>query len=213
MNTTTLSFRIRNGWPIEEALNTPVRQTNVKYTYNGQTLTLKEWAKVTKIKVKTLQNRLDQGWPLDRTLMESPVSPKSWEVTGKKVCQHCNLELPIEMFHRVHATHAPYPYCKDCYRYNCTKKRNLKRYIVIQHYSPEFKCQLCPETRIAALDVDHINGVGITGRKATTTLLTEIIERSFPDEYRILCRNCNWLEALKRLGKRAPITSQDLLMS
>lgn len=56
----------------EQQLN---KRTNRIVDYNGQSMPLSEWAKITGLKWKTLQGRLDSGWPIDKALM-TPISTK-----------------------------------------------------------------------------------------------------------------------------------------
>jgi len=72
---------------------------------------------------------------------------------------------------------------------------------VISHYSNNsMKCDLCPENRLYALGLDHINGGGIKHRKEIgggSHLYRWIIKNNYPIDFRILCHNCNWLVSLK----------------
>ena len=69
------------------------------------------------------------------------------------------------------------------------ESRRRARRKVIQHYGN--KCACCGEERYEFLSIDHINGggkkMGIYGDK----LRWYIIRNKFPDEFRILCHNCN----------------------
>lgn len=42
-----------------------------RYTYQGKTLTLSEWARELNMSRKALQHRVDRGWPIDRAFSES----------------------------------------------------------------------------------------------------------------------------------------------
>ena len=67
------------------------------------------------------------------------------------------------------------------------------------------KCQLCGISDMKVLQIDHIHGGGnyqrkiLTGDKGYQFILKEV--KSGSDNYRILCANCNLLEAIK-LGLR-----------
>lgn len=50
------------------------KRSNVMITYNGQTLTMAEWAKVLGINYKVLHNRFRLGWTIDRAFNQ-PVRP------------------------------------------------------------------------------------------------------------------------------------------
>lgn len=43
---------------------------NKKYEYDGQSLTVKEWAKVTGLKYRTISSRLLKGWGIEKSLTE-----------------------------------------------------------------------------------------------------------------------------------------------
>lgn len=83
--------------------------------------------------------------------------------------------------------------------------------ICITHYSNgTMKCALCGYSNIDALLIDHIYGGGNRIHKefkkgCGTKLYKHLIESNFPSGYRILCCNCNILEAkrLKVYGKKA----------
>ncbi len=76
--------------------------------------------------------------------------------------------------------------------YNKHKKEMFDK--IINHYGNT--CNCCGEKEIKFLTVDHINNNGaayrrnIIGHKTLKTY-KEIIEKNFPDEYQILCWNCN----------------------
>lgn len=44
------------------------RTNNRLITHNGKTFTLQQWAKLTGIPRKTISNRIDRGWPVDKSL-------------------------------------------------------------------------------------------------------------------------------------------------
>ncbi len=44
-----------------------------RYSYNGESLTLKEWAERTGVTVNTLRGRLARGWSLRETLTTPPL--------------------------------------------------------------------------------------------------------------------------------------------
>lgn len=66
------SFNCRWAIPAEQARN---KRTTRFLTYNGKTMALFDWANETGLKLSTLWNRLDVGWPIDRALTE-PVRRK-----------------------------------------------------------------------------------------------------------------------------------------
>lgn len=75
MSHTALSSRFRRGWTVEEALattpGTPRTQDEL-ITCNSQTMSLTDWARHLGMCRKTLQNRLDHGWSIEKTLTRPP---------------------------------------------------------------------------------------------------------------------------------------------
>ena len=63
------------------------------------------------------------------------------------------------------------------------------------------KCVSCGITDERVLDLDHVNGDGAAHRKrvsnSTQKIYSEVIAAGFPDNYRLLCKNCNWLAWLE----------------
>lgn len=73
------------------------------------------------------------------------------------------------------------------------KNARLKK-LVYDHYGN--KCNCCGETRKTMLRIDHVNNDGYKDRagrgSATNRLYAKIIKLGFPDDYQILCMNCNF---------------------
>ena len=78
--------------------------------------------------------------------------------------------------------------------------RAIRKASILDHYGGS-KCGLCPETRIWALHLDHINGNGAEHRLATgdngMLLYNQLEQAGFPTGFRVLCSNCNWLEYIR----------------
>lgn len=77
------------------------------------------------------------------------------------------------------------------------KSREVLRTQVLDAYGRE--CSNCGYADERALDLDHINGRKVEGHRKlpTNTIYQIVIRENFPrDKYRILCRNCNWIEWL-----------------
>lgn len=55
---------------------------NVFYTYDGQTLTLSQWAKLLNIKIETLHARKRYGWSTEK-MLSKPVKPKKEKLNGE----------------------------------------------------------------------------------------------------------------------------------
>ena len=79
-----------------------------------------------------------------------------------------------------------------------TKKYTQKlRMIVINHYCDnDPKCACCGECILGFLTIDHIKQDGYKHRKSlggnAQKLYLWIIKNNFPDDFQILCMNCNW---------------------
>ena len=84
----------------------------------------------------------------------------------------------------------------SCYRY-----RELKN-IVISFYG--CKCVCCGTTRREVLTLDHVNRGGSKHRKLGANIhYKDALRRNFPPDYRVLCFNCNCVQAH---GKPCPHT-------
>ena len=71
--------------------------------------------------------------------------------------------------------------------------RAWKKGLVIEHYGGV--CSCCGETEQMFLSLDHINGGGTKHRKELgkygTAFYAWIIKNDFPEEFQVLCYNCN----------------------
>lgn len=73
---------------------------------------------------------------------------------------------------------------------------------VFSHYcNGEIKCQCCSEKIIEFLSIDHVDGGGTKHRKqiGRGNLYRWLINNNFPNNYRVLCHNCN--QAIGIYGK------------
>lgn len=73
------------------------------------------------------------------------------------------------------------------------------------------RCVLCPEARIGALTIDHLNGGGKKHRAELgggSVLYRTLKRGGFPAGYRVLCSNCNWLTFLSKNGPGQSATSR-----
>ncbi len=80
----------------------------------------------------------------------------------------------------------------------------LIRNDVLSHYGTENKptCVICLENRINCLTIDHINGNGNKHRKDLNIhggvhFYRYLKNNSYPEGYRTLCMNCQWIEREK----------------
>ena len=125
-------------------------------------------------------------------------------MTIKKICPKCKIEKDIDGFcGDKYSKDKHQGICKVCDSKKGSDLRKLQRQIVIGFYTKgQFKCDICPENRLAVLDLDHKEGDGCQERKEKKTsqkIYSDIIKNKFPNKYRVLCRNCNWIEWCKRL--------------
>lgn len=79
--------------------------------------------------------------------------------------------------------------------------RQLKNTVLTFYGNGEARCILCGESRIECLSIDHINGGGNKQRIETKMIGPRfykwLINSKFPDEYRTLCMNCQFVERAK----------------
>jgi hypothetical protein len=70
-------------------------------------------------------------------------------------------------------------------------KRAIQRAEVLAHYGNS--CVCCGESIPEFLSIDHINGGGGKHRKeiGAGAMYRWIIDNNFPDDFQILCHNCN----------------------
>lgn len=66
----TIDDRIKSGWSVKDALNTPVeKHLSRLLTYNGKTQTLAQWSRETGIKRTTISRRIDTyAWSVEKAL-------------------------------------------------------------------------------------------------------------------------------------------------
>jgi len=126
-------------------------------------------------------------------------------VLNKRYCPRCDTYLLPKYFYGS-KTKGYQSYCKSCLNNYCKEhyKTNLKRYRktrqdyklnqrqrVLEYYGN--KCGCCGEVTYEFLTVDHINNNGAKHRKELkgSSVYNWIIKNNFPDDFQILCYNCN----------------------
>ncbi len=112
------------------------------------------------------------------------------------LCVFCN--------NTFYATRSDAKRCKECYKKKSwsyekqphRKKIKAERYkllrkSIIDGYGG--KCDCCGEDTIEFLAIDNVNGGGQKERKTKSIhqIMVSIVKNDFPDEYRVLCHNCN----------------------
>lgn len=102
------------------------------------------------------------------------------------LCVHCHKSLPIkgEIL------------CAGCKNKNTIRAktyRGKQKLMILQHYGD--RCQICGETDLDVLCIDHIDGGGVKHRQQLrsqgTTFYRWIIKNNYPTGFRTLCYNCN----------------------
>lgn len=133
-----------------------------------------------------------------------------------KICSKCNIEQPIENFsikNKQKGTRNAW--CRECNRqYNKehyqnnkdsylekSKKYEKNNRLYMYNYLKNHPCEECGETRIAALQFDHIDRkdksftVGHYGRRTGLIKLKKEIEKC-----RVLCANCHAVHTANQFG-------------
>ena len=70
---------------------------------------------------------------------------------------------------------------------------------VLSHYSGGIPhCNMCGESRMVCLSIDHINGGGDKHRKEIggggSVIYNWLRTNKFPKGYQVLCMNCQWVK-------------------
>jgi len=147
----------------------------------------------------TVSKRVNKwGWDLERALT-TPPRKQNKARDGFKVCPVCKKNKRIDEFkwHK-RGKSGTYTYCNSCKSFAAS---NRKR--VLEHYGGDPpKCELCGEGRYGALDLDHVDGSGGKERRTQTgaAIYGRVIKESYPPNFRVLCKNCNWLEFMRMNG-------------
>jgi hypothetical protein len=78
------------------------------------------------------------------------------------------------------------------------RRRIVARKKVVEYYGG--KCSCCGEKEYDFLTIDHVNGGGTKHRKIVSSALLPslIIKNNYPDDYQILCYNCNCSKAFNK---------------
>ena len=111
-----------------------------------------------------------------------------------KWCPHCQEERPAEEFYVDKArSDGLYPICIEHRRISDKQSRERKRREFLDTLGGE--CQRCGFSDWRALQIDHVNSNGHLER-AENLGQSEYYRRILanPDDYMILCANCNWIK-------------------
>lgn len=77
----------RYNWDIERAINTPLKNKNALYQYNGNLYTTTELADMSPYKdinKHIINDRLKDGWPIDKAINTPRKKPKTYDYNGKQ---------------------------------------------------------------------------------------------------------------------------------
>jgi len=98
------------------------------------------------------------------------------------ICQRCDNVLST----RPHGV-----LCPKCARMAAANTRNARLKLAIyDHYGR--RCVCCGETNIEFLSVDHMIPRDQKKKEHGIMIYSIIAKKGFPEEYRILCMNCNF---------------------
>jgi hypothetical protein len=98
---------------------------------------------------------------------------------------------------------------------NRQRYQKIKKEVMSGYCNGDIKCSICEIKDIDVLTIDHIYGGGRRLRaefkeRAGCNFYRDLIRNNFPDEYRVLCFNCNHKEAL-RLELRSEKVSDETI--
>ena len=125
----------------------------------------------------------------------------NWYPSAKKknwqICSKCAVKKGRYYFNRNYKRNRKQ---KNGYRHNLKKE-------VLTHYgNGVLSCVCCGFDDERALTVDHINGDGAIMRKLYghrgVKLYFFLRRNGYPEGYRTLCLNCQWIEYVKRMEKK-----------
>lgn len=155
-----------------------------------------------------LRARIKRGLTVEAAVAK-PYKPQGISAadSGIKKCVTCGQIKPNTDFVRLKRRGGRNfaPACRSCDSARSRENRRALRLLLLSHYcNGAIKCSHCPESRIDVLDLDHVHGGGIKERKKFKTPFAYYLwlrNSDFPDGYRVLCRNCNWLAWIARKDK------------
>lgn len=92
--------------------------------------------------------------------------------------------------------------------YNSTelkRNRRLKEQTLTHYSNDKLSCVICGESRLDCLSIDHINGNGTEHRRKLgrngNSFYRWLKGNNYPDGYRTLCMNCQFIEHLSKIRK------------
>jgi hypothetical protein len=116
------------------------------------------------------------------------------ERKAKGICTQCNKAPATPGF--IHC-----PDCRKTVTARVLAAHHDARRLAIETYGAA--CELCPETELAVLQIDHVSGHGNQHRAeiGQATIFRWLAREGFPDGFRVLCSSCNKREHLTKSGK------------
>src|ERR1700737_2929781 len=182
---------------------------SMKYTatIDGRTQSVKKWCEELGLNYQTAVARIRRGCSPELSVTKA-LQVQNTPIDGHKTCTQCKCVKPVSEFTRLsrRAGNELVPACKACDSLRTYNARKDRRKELLSAYSvgSNAECAVCGESRIAVLDLDHIAGGGNKDRNTYSNphaFYNALRAQGYPPGYRVLCRNCNWIEYLK-LHKR-----------
>lgn len=111
------------------------------------------------------------------------------------ICSKCEADKPSVEFYTAKLNkqrECKTSWCKTCFKKATRLKTATSREQIIKLLGG--KCKHCGFTDKRALQVDHINGGGMTERRLIGShgMYRKVLKCS--DGYQLLCANCNWIK-------------------
>lgn len=184
-----------------------------KYFYDGEDRTLPEIAKLLGVNYNPLLKRIKRGMSFEKAINKPFRS-----ITGitslneTKICTICKIEKPRTSFYKLKRRSGTEitAQCILCDKERVYEARRVLRSEVVAHYSNgESKCSICSEIRLDVLDIDHINGGGNKHRTKFKNIYQHLKDENYPQGYRVLCRNCNWIAWIERKDRDIEIRNKE----
>lgn len=126
------------------------------------------------------------------------------KVVAKKVCRDCGLVFE-DLTENHSLLYCPVHRTKKAHRFRIREKRRMKVYEALGGA----KCRNCGFTNRYALQIDHVFGNGAKERlnfgMSWETWYKYIIKN--PDQYQILCANCNWIKRFENREANCTLAS------
>ena len=150
---------------------------------------------------KTIVNGLNKNnIPIRET--RCIIEPWIRDKKGRKKCPNCKKWLSIKEYCKdERRTDGLDWICKKCKWNKRDIARITNRIIALQIYTNgTMKCEECGYENIDALAFDQINNDGNQHRKKIKNMriVRWMKQNNYPLIFRVLCRNCNWLDRLKK---------------